>query len=46
MDLQLWAKRYGPRACDWNWPRAKAERDGLAEHGRDGQEVLAALYAQ
>ena len=37
VDLTVWAKRYGPRACDWNWPRAKAERDGLAEQfGRDG----------
>ena len=31
VDLAAWAMRYGPRACDWNWPRAKAERDALAE---------------
>ena len=47
VNLQVWAKRYGPRACDWSWPRAKAERDALAEQfGRDGRELLTALYAQ
>ena len=46
VDLALWAKRYGPRACDWNWPRAKAERDALAEQfGRDGRELLTAIFA-
>ncbi len=44
VDLNLWAKRYGPRACDWNWPRAKAERGDLAEQfGRDGRDLLTAL---
>lgn len=47
VDLAVWAKRYGPRVCDWNWPRSKAERDGLAEQfGRDGRDLLAAVYAQ
>jgi len=47
VDLTLWAKRYGPRACDWNWPRAKAERDALAEQfGRDGRDLLDAIFAQ
>jgi len=47
VDLTVWAKRYGPRACDWNWPRAKAERDGLAEQfGRDGRDLLTAIFAQ
>jgi transposase len=47
VDLDVWARRYGPRACDWNWPRAKAERDALAEQfGRDGRDLLTALFAQ
>jgi transposase len=47
VDLTVWAKRYGPRACDWNWPRAKAERDALADQfGRDGRDLLTAIFAQ
>ena len=47
VDLEVWAKRYGPRACDWKWPRAKAERDALAEQfGRDGRDLVTALFAQ
>src|SRR5438445_284494 len=47
VDLQLGGKRYGPRACDLNWPRAKAERDALAEEfGRDGRDLVTALFAQ
>ncbi len=47
VDLAVWAKRYGPRVCDWNWPRAKAERDELAERfGRDGRNLITALFAQ
>jgi len=47
VDLTVWAKLYGPRACDWNWPWAKAGRDALAEQfGRDGRELLTALFAQ
>jgi Transposase DDE domain len=47
VDLNVWAKRYGPRAGDWNWPRAKAERDALAEQfGRDGRDLVTALFTQ
>src|SRR5947209_6318670 len=41
------AKRDGPRVCDWNWPRAKAQREELAERfGRDGRDLVIALFAQ
>ena len=47
VDVHVWAKPYGPRVCDWNWPRAKAGRDALAEQfGRDGRHLLTALFAQ
>ena len=47
VDLEVWAKRYGPRANEWNWPRAKAAREAMAvQFGCDGRELVTAVFAQ
>ena len=41
-----WGERYGPRVENYRLPASKAERGAEAERiGRDGQALLAALYA-
>jgi transposase len=41
-----WVERYGPRVENYRLPASKVERDAEAERiGRDGQALLAALYA-
>lgn len=38
VDLALWAKRYGPRACDWNWAPAEHYLDsGHRLHANPGR---------
>jgi transposase len=47
VDLELWAKRYGPPVSAWRQPRTAAERDALTvQYGRDGRMLLDAIYAQ
>jgi hypothetical protein len=47
VDLEAWAKRYGPPVSAWRQPRTAAERDALTvQYGRDGRMLLTAIYAQ
>ena len=47
VDLEQWAKRYGPPVSAWRQPRTAAERDALTvQYGRDGRMLLGAIYAQ
>lgn len=47
VDLETWAKRYGPPVSAWRQPRTAAESEALTvQYGRDGRMLLAAIYTQ
>ena len=45
VDLEAWARRYGPPVSAWRQPRTTTERDApTVQHGRDGRMLLDAIY--
>jgi transposase len=47
VEIEEWARRYGPPVSAWRQPRTAAERDALTEqYGRDGRMLLGAIYGQ
>jgi transposase len=44
VDLEVWARRYGPRVCSWSGPRTAGEREKLAlQYGLDGRRLVEAV---